>query len=93
MRHSLGTLAAMASGHDQRSVAVLGRMAELGADARTAHEEIGRYAAGLGLDQIILVGGEEAGWIHEAARAAGASPIRRPRWPCCAPRSAPVTPF
>ncbi|MEU6350153.1 UDP-N-acetylmuramoyl-tripeptide--D-alanyl-D-alanine ligase [Streptomyces sp. NPDC047072] len=75
MRHSLSTLAAMTGRHDQRSVVVLGRMNELGADARSAHQEIGRYAAELGLDQIILVGGTEAGWIHEAARDAGANAV------------------
>ncbi|MFF4715035.1 UDP-N-acetylmuramoyl-tripeptide--D-alanyl-D-alanine ligase [Streptomyces eurythermus] len=67
MRHSLDALAAMTRGQDQRSVAVLGRMNELGDDARSAHEEIGRYAAGLGLDHIILVGGDEAGWMQQGA--------------------------
>ncbi|MFE7837299.1 UDP-N-acetylmuramoyl-tripeptide--D-alanyl-D-alanine ligase [Streptomyces sp. NPDC057474] len=73
MRSSLTALATMARGHDQRAIAVLGQMNELGDDARTAHEEIGRHAAALDLDQVIAVGGEEAGWIQTAASAAGAS--------------------
>ncbi|MFG2816229.1 UDP-N-acetylmuramoyl-tripeptide--D-alanyl-D-alanine ligase [Streptomyces sp. NPDC048410] len=67
MPHSLDALAAMSRGQDQRSIAVLGRMNELGADSRTEHTEIGRYAATLGLDRIILVGGEEARWMLEGA--------------------------
>ncbi|MFD9441814.1 UDP-N-acetylmuramoyl-tripeptide--D-alanyl-D-alanine ligase [Streptomyces sp. NPDC060006] len=78
MRHSLDALASMTGGRDQRSVAVLGRMNELGEDARTAHEEIGQYAAELGLDQIILVGGNEAGWIQEGVSKAGGQAIHLP---------------
>ncbi|MFE7072580.1 UDP-N-acetylmuramoyl-tripeptide--D-alanyl-D-alanine ligase [Streptomyces sp. NPDC057620] len=78
MRHSLNALASMTRGHDQRSVAVLGRMNELGQDERTAHEEIGRYAAELGLDQIILVGGEEAGWMQQGASSTGATAVHLP---------------
>jgi UDP-N-acetylmuramoyl-tripeptide--D-alanyl-D-alanine ligase len=78
MRHSLDALAAMTRGQDQRSVAVLGRMNELGDDARRAHEEIGRYAAGLGLDHIILVGGDEAGWMQQGAGGVGGSAVHLP---------------
>ncbi|MFI1795391.1 UDP-N-acetylmuramoyl-tripeptide--D-alanyl-D-alanine ligase [Streptomyces olivaceoviridis] len=78
MRHSLNALASMTGGRDQRSVAVLGRMNELGEDERTAHEEIGRYAAGLDLDQIILVGGEEAGWMLDGVSSAGAKAVHLP---------------
>ncbi|MFD3842465.1 UDP-N-acetylmuramoyl-tripeptide--D-alanyl-D-alanine ligase [Streptomyces sp. NPDC058642] len=78
MRHSLNALVSMTGGRDQRSVAVLGRMNELGEDARTAHEEIGQYAAELGLDQIILVGGNEAGWMQEGVTKAGGNAIHLP---------------
>lgn len=78
MRHSLDALASMTRGRDQRSVAVLGRMNELGADARTAHEEIGRYAAELDLDQIILVGGDEAGWMQRGVSEAGGQAVHLP---------------
>jgi UDP-N-acetylmuramoyl-tripeptide--D-alanyl-D-alanine ligase len=39
-----------------RRVAVLGDMAELGADSEAAHEEIGRRAAELGVGQLFAVG-------------------------------------
>lgn len=78
MRSSLDALAAMARGHDQRAIAVLGRMNELGDGARAAHEDVGRHAAGLHLDQLIVVGGDEAGWIQQAAREAGAKAVHLP---------------
>ncbi|MEU9314051.1 UDP-N-acetylmuramoyl-tripeptide--D-alanyl-D-alanine ligase [Streptomyces sp. NPDC048256] len=78
MRHSLDALASMTGGRDQRSVAVLGRMNELGESSRTAHEEIGQYAAGLGLDQIILVGEEEAGWMQQGVSKAGGKAVHLP---------------
>ncbi|MEU5281092.1 UDP-N-acetylmuramoyl-tripeptide--D-alanyl-D-alanine ligase [Streptomyces asoensis] len=78
MRHSLNALASMTGGRDQRSVAVLGRMNELGEDARAAHEGIGRYAADLGLDQIILVGGDEAGWMQKGVSQAGGQAVHLP---------------
>lgn len=71
MRHSLDALSSMTGGVNQRSVAVLGQMNELGDDARAAHEEIGRYAAEKQLDRIILVGGDEAEWMLNGVRAAG----------------------
>ncbi|GAA3500984.1 UDP-N-acetylmuramoyl-tripeptide--D-alanyl-D-alanine ligase [Streptomyces prasinosporus] len=78
MRHSLDALASMTGGHDQRSIAVLGRMNELGDDARTEHEEIGKYAATLGLDRIILVGGDEAGWMQQGVSSVGGKAIHLP---------------
>ncbi|GAA3372092.1 UDP-N-acetylmuramoyl-tripeptide--D-alanyl-D-alanine ligase [Streptomyces antimycoticus] len=78
MRSSLDALAAMARGRDQRAIAVLGPMNELGNDARHAHEEVGRHAAGLGLDQLITVGGEAAGWMQTAAYDLGAPAVHLP---------------
>ncbi|MFC7472287.1 glutamate ligase domain-containing protein [Actinomadura keratinilytica] len=46
-------------------------MNELGDDARTAHEAIGRHAAARGIDMIILVGGDEASWMRDGVRDAG----------------------
>ncbi|MFE2764669.1 UDP-N-acetylmuramoyl-tripeptide--D-alanyl-D-alanine ligase [Streptomyces albidoflavus] len=71
VRHALEALTSMAGGAEQRSVAVLGQMNELGDDARTAHEAIGRHAAARGIDMIILVGGDEAGWMRDGVRDAG----------------------
>ncbi|MEU1628199.1 UDP-N-acetylmuramoyl-tripeptide--D-alanyl-D-alanine ligase [Streptomyces sp. NPDC020096] len=72
MTKSLGALAAMGRGHNQRTIAVLGRMNELGADSRSAHEAVGRIVAQLALNQLVAVGGEEAQWMQQAAAEAGA---------------------
>jgi UDP-N-acetylmuramoyl-tripeptide--D-alanyl-D-alanine ligase len=61
---ALRALAAM--GRGRRTVAVLGYMAELGEFERDGHLEVGRLAAGLGIDRVVVVG-EPAGPIHEAA--------------------------
>jgi UDP-N-acetylmuramoyl-tripeptide--D-alanyl-D-alanine ligase len=53
-----------------RRVAVLGDMAELGDSSESAHAEVGRRAAELGIDQLIAVG-SMAGTMGAAARAAG----------------------
>jgi UDP-N-acetylmuramoyl-tripeptide--D-alanyl-D-alanine ligase len=53
-----------------RRVAVLGDMAELGAHSETAHEEIGRRAAELGVAQLFAVG-KMAPVMARAARGAG----------------------
>ncbi len=53
-----------------RRVAVLGDMAELGAQSHAAHEEVGRRAAELGVDQLFAVG-TMAGVMADSARAAG----------------------
>ncbi|MDB6064341.1 MAG: UDP-N-acetylmuramoyl-tripeptide--D-alanyl-D-alanine ligase [Pedosphaera sp.] len=65
---ALQTLSEMPCGG--RRVAVLGDMAELGAHTPAAHEEVGRKAAELGLDQLFAVG-KMAGVTAEAARSAG----------------------
>ncbi|MET8029660.1 UDP-N-acetylmuramoyl-tripeptide--D-alanyl-D-alanine ligase [Streptomyces avermitilis] len=78
MRSSLNALAAMTGGRDQRSIAVLGRMNELGDDTRSAHQDIGRHAAALDLDQLIAVGGDEAAWIQQAASSAGIQAVHMP---------------
>jgi UDP-N-acetylmuramoyl-tripeptide--D-alanyl-D-alanine ligase len=43
-------------GTDRRTVAVLGYMAELGEQERSGHEEVGRLAAELGVDRLVVVG-------------------------------------
>ena len=53
-----------------RRVAVLGDMAELGAHSLAAHEEIGRVAAELGVEQLFAVG-QMANVVARAARTAG----------------------
>ena len=64
---ALRALTAMASG--RRSWAVLGQMAELGAESAAAHERIGRLAARLGVGRLVAVGPEaspmHAGFVAE----------------------------
>jgi UDP-N-acetylmuramoyl-tripeptide--D-alanyl-D-alanine ligase len=64
MSAALRALATMAE--SRRSVAVLGYMAELGEYERAGHEEVGRLAATLGVDLLVVVGGS-AGPIHDGA--------------------------
>jgi UDP-N-acetylmuramoyl-tripeptide--D-alanyl-D-alanine ligase len=55
-------------GARRRTVAVLGYMAELGSYERQGHLEVGRLAAELGVDRLLVVG-EPAAPIHEGATA------------------------
>jgi UDP-N-acetylmuramoyl-tripeptide--D-alanyl-D-alanine ligase len=57
-----------------RRVAVLGDMAELGAQSEAAHAEIGRRAAELGIGQLFAIG-RMAPVMAAAARAAGLSRV------------------
>jgi UDP-N-acetylmuramoyl-tripeptide--D-alanyl-D-alanine ligase len=59
MAAALRALAAI--GRGRRSVAVLGYMAELGDQERAGHEEVGRLAAELGVDRLVVVGESAAG--------------------------------
>ncbi|SDZ07651.1 UDP-N-acetylmuramoyl-tripeptide--D-alanyl-D-alanine ligase [Micromonospora pattaloongensis] len=60
--------ALVAMGQGRRTLAVLGYQAELGEFEREGHEEVGRLAAQLGVDRLIVVG-EPAAPIHDGARA------------------------
>jgi UDP-N-acetylmuramoyl-tripeptide--D-alanyl-D-alanine ligase len=55
-----------AIGDGRRRIAVLGYMAELGGYERAGHEEVGRLAATLGVDLLVVVG-EPAAPIHDGA--------------------------
>jgi UDP-N-acetylmuramoyl-tripeptide--D-alanyl-D-alanine ligase len=58
MRAALKTLARVATNPARRrSFAVLGHMAELGAEGPALHEELGRLVARLDLDRLVAVGG------------------------------------
>ena len=61
---ALRALAAMGEG--RRTIAVLGYLAELGDHERSGHEEVGRLAAQLGVDRLLVVG-DNAGPIHDGA--------------------------
>ncbi len=68
MRSSLDYLIAASGGG--RTVAVLGDMGELGPESDRYHRQVGAAAAGLGVDCIVGVGGQAAGYI-EGARESG----------------------
>jgi UDP-N-acetylmuramoyl-tripeptide--D-alanyl-D-alanine ligase len=68
MRAALETFCALPCAG--RRVAVLGEMAELGAASERAHAEAGRWAAELGVQQLLAVG-PWAGVMAGAAREAG----------------------
>lgn len=62
MRAGLDALAAIGADPEvRRTIAVLGEMKELGPDADREHAAVGRYAADVGIDRVVVVG--------EAARA------------------------
>jgi UDP-N-acetylmuramoyl-tripeptide--D-alanyl-D-alanine ligase len=72
MRVALEHLVERAGG--RHTVAVLGEMAELGADAPRFHDEVGTYARALGVDVVVGVGElsrryEPDEWVPDAAGA------------------------
>jgi UDP-N-acetylmuramoyl-tripeptide--D-alanyl-D-alanine ligase len=66
---ALHALAAIGAG--RRRVAVLGYLAELGAQERAGHEQVGRLAAELGVDRVVVVGSAAAPIGDGAAAVAG----------------------
>lgn len=67
VRVAMKTLASMSAGRPAgRSWAVLGEMAELGADSVAAHDEIGRLAVRLNINRLVVVG-ERAAAMHQGA--------------------------
>ena len=65
-------LAALAGLSGERRIAVLGGMAELGPDAATEHERLGRDVVAAGVDLLVAVGPDAVG-IADGASAAGLS--------------------
>jgi UDP-N-acetylmuramoyl-tripeptide--D-alanyl-D-alanine ligase len=69
MRAALETVAVLST--SSRRILVLGDMRELGQSSERYHREIGQYIAGArAFDHLVCVG-PDAGWIAEAAIAAG----------------------
>jgi UDP-N-acetylmuramoyl-tripeptide--D-alanyl-D-alanine ligase len=69
-RAALETLAGVAATRKAsggRAFAVLGQMAELGDEGPVQHEELGRFAAGLGVDRVVAVGEVARPIAHAAA--------------------------
>ncbi|SKA92405.1 UDP-N-acetylmuramoyl-tripeptide--D-alanyl-D-alanine ligase [Prosthecobacter debontii] len=82
MKAGLVTLASLSI--PGQKIAVLGRMGELGAHAQSGHEDVGRFAAELGLTALYTVG-DEAALISQAAQAAGqAETLNFPSHEACA---------
>lgn len=52
-------------------IAVLGSMNEMGAYAKTAHQEVGEYCDAHKLDYVLTLGADAARWIAPAAKARG----------------------
>jgi UDP-N-acetylmuramoyl-tripeptide--D-alanyl-D-alanine ligase len=67
MAAALDALAAIGRRGYRRTVAVLGEMLELGESSVADHQEVGEYAASLGVDVLVTVG-EPADPIGEGAR-------------------------
>jgi UDP-N-acetylmuramoyl-tripeptide--D-alanyl-D-alanine ligase len=67
VRAALKTLAAIGRARSARTVAVLGEMAELGADAADEHDAIGRLAVRLDISRLIAVGAAARSMAHGAA--------------------------
>jgi UDP-N-acetylmuramoyl-tripeptide--D-alanyl-D-alanine ligase len=60
--------ALVAIGDERRRIAVLGYLAELGEQEREGHVQVGRVAAELGVDRLVVVGAQAAP-IHDGAAA------------------------
>jgi UDP-N-acetylmuramoyl-tripeptide--D-alanyl-D-alanine ligase len=74
MRAALDTLAAIGADHAVRStIAVLGEMRELGAEAGASHHDVGAYAAGRA-DQVLVVG-RAAHALHAGTTGAGGASV------------------
>ncbi|MDX6511102.1 MAG: UDP-N-acetylmuramoyl-tripeptide--D-alanyl-D-alanine ligase [Gaiellaceae bacterium] len=72
MRAALAHLASRAAG--RRRIAVLGDMAELGAEAPSLHVEVGRAAAESGVDALVAIGPLGRGYVD------GADGVPERRW-------------
>ena len=75
MRAALRTLAVLPV--KGLRIAVLGRMGELGSESERGHQSVGREAAQAGINALLAVGGDEAGWIAQAARQAGLTAVHQ----------------
>jgi UDP-N-acetylmuramoyl-tripeptide--D-alanyl-D-alanine ligase len=68
---AIDALTSIGRRRSRRTVAVLGEMKELGAEADEAHREVGRVAAEAGVDVVVAVGGPAHGIAAGAAGVRG----------------------
>ena len=59
-----------------RRIAILGEMGELGDSSKTAHEEVGRFAAQTSVDTLLTIGAQGL-IIGRAAHAAGLADVEQ----------------
>jgi UDP-N-acetylmuramoyl-tripeptide--D-alanyl-D-alanine ligase len=71
MRAALDALVRVGRARPGRTVAVLGEMRELGDEHDAGHREVGRAAAAVGVDVVVVVGSAAAGIAAGVAEAAG----------------------
>jgi UDP-N-acetylmuramoyl-tripeptide--D-alanyl-D-alanine ligase len=76
VRSALESLARLGSERSGRTWAVLGEMRELGPEADTLHEAIGRHAAELGIDELVVIASPAAPILTGWERAAAGRPAR-----------------
>jgi UDP-N-acetylmuramoyl-tripeptide--D-alanyl-D-alanine ligase len=57
----------------RRLMAILGEMLELGSDAASFHEEIGKEAARLGIERVVFVGGQSPAYARGYLSGGGSS--------------------
>jgi UDP-N-acetylmuramoyl-tripeptide--D-alanyl-D-alanine ligase len=74
MRAALEALVAIGRSGGRRTVAVLGEMKELGSEHDGGHRDVGRVAAELGVDVVVVVGEAAAGIADGARDVANAAP-------------------
>ncbi|GAA3812439.1 UDP-N-acetylmuramoyl-tripeptide--D-alanyl-D-alanine ligase [Nocardioides panacisoli] len=74
MRAALEALVAIGRSGGRRTIAVLGEMKELGAEHLDGHRAVGRVAAELGVDVVVVVGEAAAGISDGAQDVADAAP-------------------
>jgi UDP-N-acetylmuramoyl-tripeptide--D-alanyl-D-alanine ligase len=76
VRSALQSLARLGADRPGRTWAVLGEMRELGPEAEALHVSIGRLAAELGTDELVVVGAAAAPILAGWEQAAGGRPAR-----------------
>lgn len=78
MAASIRTVVEISTAMNRPLVLVLGEMRELGTEAATGHDEVGRAAAESGARLVVAIGGGEAHRMLDGARAGGCQVLGAP---------------